>query len=82
MIISVQDLASMNKALRANWQARQMPILMLVRDLATAKLGTTRRVITLTPCSLTLYQILLEFPFPGPFAASSFYPSSKACRHR
>ena len=58
LIISVQDLASMNKALRADWQARQMPILMLVRDLATAKLGTTRCVIALTAMFTYTYIIL------------------------
>lgn len=43
LIILIQDLVSTNKSLRADWEERKMPILTLVRDLATVSLGTIVR---------------------------------------
>ncbi|KAJ7584094.1 hypothetical protein C8J56DRAFT_1005201 [Mycena floridula] len=38
LIIAIQDLASTNKGLKADWEQRQIPILTAVRDLATVEL--------------------------------------------
>jgi len=39
LVVVIEDLASMNKSLRASWQERKMPILTMIRDLATVSLG-------------------------------------------
>jgi len=39
LIITIQDLASANKSLRAEWQNRQMPVLTLVKNLIVIPLG-------------------------------------------
>lgn len=41
LFIAVQDLASTNKALRAEWERRQTTDLLFVRDLVAAKPGTS-----------------------------------------
>jgi hypothetical protein len=35
----IEDLSLTNKSLRADWQERKMPILTMIRDLATVTLG-------------------------------------------
>ena len=39
LLLAVLDLVATNKALRATWDERKMPILTLVRDLTAKKLG-------------------------------------------
>ncbi|KAG6865555.1 hypothetical protein C0991_001559 [Blastosporella zonata] len=39
LVTLMQDLCSTNKSLRAEWEERKMPILTMVRDLATVSLG-------------------------------------------
>ena len=39
LIVSIEELASTNKSLRASWQERKMSILTMIRDLATVSLG-------------------------------------------
>ncbi len=39
LLIIIQDLASTNKSLRAQWDERKIANLVLVRDLAAKKLG-------------------------------------------
>jgi hypothetical protein len=39
LVIVIEDLSLTNKSLRADWQGRKMPILTMIRDLATVTLG-------------------------------------------
>ena len=39
LVISIQDLTSSNKSLRADWQGRQILILTLIRDLVVKPSG-------------------------------------------
>jgi hypothetical protein len=39
LVVSIEELASTNKSLRASWQERKMSILTMIRDLATVSLG-------------------------------------------
>lgn len=53
LIITIQDLASTNKSLRADWQERRITTLTLVRDLIAERSGTFNDIVK-SPDSLLI----------------------------
>ncbi|KAF5380135.1 hypothetical protein D9615_006188 [Tricholomella constricta] len=62
LIILIQDLASTNKSLRADWQERKMPILTLVRDLATVSIGDLEASVPRSTCRVLVLSIVRDLP--------------------
>ncbi|KAG6811117.1 hypothetical protein H0H92_008917 [Tricholoma furcatifolium] len=62
LVILVQDLAATNKSLRAAWEERKMPILTIVRDLATVTLDDLKPSIPRSNCRSLLLSIIQNLP--------------------
>ncbi|GLB39355.1 putative ring finger [Lyophyllum shimeji] len=62
LIILIQDLVLTNKALRASWQERRMPILTMVRDLATVSLDDLEVSVPRSTCRGLVLSIIQDLP--------------------
>ncbi|KAF9003444.1 hypothetical protein BDQ17DRAFT_1425395 [Cyathus striatus] len=62
LILTIQDICSTNKSLRANWRERETTILMAVRELASAKLGNVGVSLPRSICRELLLDIVQDIP--------------------
>lgn len=62
LVILIEDLASTNKSLRAGWQNRKMPILMVIRDLATVSLDGVAPSVPRSTCRGLILTIVQHLP--------------------
>ncbi|TFK41660.1 hypothetical protein BDQ12DRAFT_678315 [Crucibulum laeve] len=62
LFIVIQDLALSNKSLRADWEARKVPILTMVRDLATVKLDAAGVSLPRSICRELVLSIVQDLP--------------------
>lgn len=72
--MAIQDLTSTNKTLRADWEARRIPIFILVRDLVVEESSMSNLFLEPLACiSLPMHQILLGSLSPCPRAVNWSY---------
>ncbi|KAF9458921.1 hypothetical protein BDZ94DRAFT_1068633 [Collybia nuda] len=62
LISLIQDLATTNKSLRTDWEERKMPIMTLVRDLATVSLDTIKTSSPVSTCRGLVLSIIQHLP--------------------
>ncbi|KAG6901384.1 hypothetical protein C0995_012648 [Termitomyces sp. Mi166 len=62
LVMLIQDLSLTNKLLRASWEERKMPILTMVRDLATVSLDDLESSIPRSTCRGLLLSIVQDLP--------------------
>ncbi|TFK64592.1 hypothetical protein BDN72DRAFT_260036 [Pluteus cervinus] len=62
LVIAIQETVATNKALRADWQDRKVPILTMVRDLAMAKLESARASLPRSICRELVLTIVQDLP--------------------
>jgi hypothetical protein len=69
-VILIEDLSLTNKSLRADWQERNMPILIMIRDLATVTLGEhtfypLAQLVFMMTCQMVLLHLFHGRPVAG-----------------
>ncbi|KAG5352362.1 hypothetical protein C0989_002683 [Termitomyces sp. Mn162] len=62
LVMLIQDLSLTNKSLRYNWEERKMPILTMVRNLATVSLDDLEPSIPRSTCRGLLLSIVKDLP--------------------
>ncbi|KAF8650294.1 hypothetical protein AX16_005322 [Volvariella volvacea WC 439] len=62
LVITVQDLVTTNKALRATWDERKMPILTMVRDLAMVRPDDAKISLPRSTCRELILKIAQNLP--------------------